>query len=207
MASRLLRFTLSERVIHWLVAVAFAVMLLSGTQVPGGAGLSSAMFDIHVGAAVVLVAGLLAVLVLGNGRALVRSAGEMVRLDRLDREWLSGAPARLASHDPAPPAGRFNAGQKVNALLSWFGLTVLYVSGIIVTFTGNVSPQNEIHSGMAVAMVVLIGGHVYMAVLNPATRHALRGMTIGDVDRDWAEHHHPRWDAVAGGDPVDPSSG
>ena len=69
--------------------------------------------------------------------------------------------------------------------------------------TGNVSPQNEIHSGMAVAMVVLIGGHVYMAVLNPATRHALRGMTLGHIDRDWAEHHHPRWDALVEGDPTD----
>jgi formate dehydrogenase subunit gamma len=206
MATRLLRFTVSERAVHWLVAVAFGVMLLSGTQVPGGAGLSSSMFDIHVGAAVVLVAGLLGVLVLGNGRALLRTAGDMVTIDRLDREWLSGVPARVVSREPAPPAGRFNAGQKVNALLSWFGLTVLYVSGIIVTFTGNVSPQNVIHSGMAVAMVVLIGGHVYMAVLNPATRHALRGMTIGDVDRDWAEHHHPRWDAVAGSDPADPPS-
>jgi hypothetical protein len=46
-----------------------------------------------------------------------------------------------------------------------------------------------------------------MAVLNPATRHALRGITIADVDRDWAEHYHPRWDAVAGGDPADPPSG
>jgi hypothetical protein len=46
-----------------------------------------------------------------------------------------------------------------------------------------------------------------MAVLNPATRHALRGMTIGDVDRDWAEHHHPRWDGVAGSGSPDPRSG
>ena len=204
MASRLRRFTVSERVVHWLVAVAFAIMLLSGTQVPGGAGLSSAMFDIHVGAAGALVAGLLGVLALGNGRSLVRTAREIVRFDRLDREWLLGAPARVVSRELAPPAGRFNAGQKMNALLSWLGLTVLYVSGMVVTFTGNVSPQNEIHSGMAVAMVVLIGGHMYMAVLNPATRHALRGITVGDVDRDWAEHHHPRWDAVAGSDPREP---
>ena len=32
-----------------------------------------------------------------------------------------------------------------------------------------------------------------MAVVNPSTRHALRGMTLGTVDRDWAAHHFPRW--------------
>jgi cytochrome b subunit of formate dehydrogenase len=32
-----------------------------------------------------------------------------------------------------------------------------------------------------------------MAVVNPSTRHALRGMTLGSVDREWARHHHPRW--------------
>jgi cytochrome b subunit of formate dehydrogenase len=44
-------------------------------------------------------------------------------------------------------------------------------------------------------MIVLIGGHVFMAALNPGTRHAMRGMIFGDVDREWAEHHHPRWRA------------
>jgi cytochrome b subunit of formate dehydrogenase len=42
-------------------------------------------------------------------------------------------------------------------------------------------------------LCVLVLGHVYLAVINPATRHALRGMTLGDVDRDWALHHHRKW--------------
>jgi cytochrome b subunit of formate dehydrogenase len=40
---------------------------------------------------------------------------------------------------------------------------------------------------------VLAAGHIFMAVVNPSTRHALRGMTLGTVDRDWAVHHDPRW--------------
>jgi cytochrome b subunit of formate dehydrogenase len=32
-----------------------------------------------------------------------------------------------------------------------------------------------------------------MAVVNPSTRHALRGMTLGGVNREWARHHHRRW--------------
>ena len=197
MPSRILRFTLSERVVHWLVAVAFATMLLSGTQVPHHWGLGSVYFDIHIGAAIVLAGGLLTIMLVGNGRALRRTAVELTRLDELDRRWLQRAPAHMLAREPAPPAGRFNGGQKVNAQLSWIGLVILYASGIAVAFIGNSPPENVIHSGMAVAMTGLIAAHVYMAVLNPATRHALRGMTVGDVDRSWAQHHHPRWSELA----------
>jgi formate dehydrogenase subunit gamma len=38
-----------------------------------------------------------------------------------------------------------------------------------------------------------VAGHLYLAVLHPATRHALRGMTLGDVDEDWARRHHSKW--------------
>ena len=40
---------------------------------------------------------------------------------------------------------------------------------------------------------MLVCGHLYMAVLNPATRHALRGITTGSVDAEWAAEHHPAW--------------
>ena len=32
-----------------------------------------------------------------------------------------------------------------------------------------------------------------MTRLYRSTGHALRGMTLGDVDRDWARRHHPKW--------------
>ena len=46
-----------------------------------------------------------------------------------------------------------------------------------------------------------------MAVINPSTRHALRGMTLGSVERSWAEHHFPRWvDEVDGETSDEPAS-
>ena len=57
------------------------------------------------------------------------------------------------------------------------------------------------HGLAAGAAAVLVAGHVYLAVIHPATRHALRGITLGSVRRDWAEQHHAEWvaalDAVA----------
>jgi cytochrome b subunit of formate dehydrogenase len=39
----------------------------------------------------------------------------------------------------------------------------------------------------------LLFGHLYRAVVNPSTRHAPRGMTLGTVDEDWAKRRHPKW--------------
>ena len=47
---------------------------------------------------------------------------------------------------------------------------------------------------MYVALALLVG-HLYLAVIHPATRHSLRGMTVGTVDERWARHHHPKWAA------------
>jgi formate dehydrogenase subunit gamma len=39
----------------------------------------------------------------------------------------------------------------------------------------------------------VLAGHVFLALINPTTRPALRGMLTGRVDRAWAVRHHPRW--------------
>jgi len=41
----------------------------------------------------------------------------------------------------------------------------------------------------------LLLGHLYLALIHPATRHSLRGMTRGTVREDWAKYHYPNWPA------------
>jgi cytochrome b subunit of formate dehydrogenase len=50
-----------------------------------------------------------------------------------------------------------------------------------------------VHVGLVVAVVPLVFGHMYMAILNPTTRVGLSGMVSGFVDREWARHHYSRW--------------
>ena len=45
--------------------------------------------------------------------------------------------------------------------------------------------------------VPLVVGHLYLALVHPATRHSLRGITLGTVRRDWARRHHADWDPDA----------
>jgi formate dehydrogenase subunit gamma len=203
-ARLLLRFTVSERAAHWLTAASFGVMLVTGTMMPHRWSISSVPFDLHVGAAMVLVAGLAMLVLAGNRRALRRTAGQLVTMEEGDAEWLRGAPVRAVQGGEPPPAGRFNAGQKVNFVLVSLGLAGLYATGLALLVLGR-GPQGPLHHLAAIAMVALIAGHVYMAVINPGTRHALRGITLGEVDGEWAAHHHPRWAADGAEDGAGPT--
>jgi formate dehydrogenase subunit gamma len=50
-----------------------------------------------------------------------------------------------------------------------------------------------LHDGLMYAAVVLLVGHLYLAVIHPTTRHALRGITLGTVSETWAQRHHAKW--------------
>jgi formate dehydrogenase subunit gamma len=50
-----------------------------------------------------------------------------------------------------------------------------------------------LHDGLMYVSLALLVGHLYLAVIHPATRHALRGITVGTVSEEWAEKHHAKW--------------
>jgi formate dehydrogenase subunit gamma len=192
---RVQRFTMSERAVHWLTAFAFFGLLVSGLVVGRRGIFHDVMYAWHLASAGVLVCGVALIVVAGNRRALGRTARELGSLHVEDREWLGAIPARLLEGAPEPPAARFNAGQKVNFVLVCILLAALYVSGVDTIVVG--THHNLIFGGHKVATIalgVLVAGHLYMAVVNRATRHALRGMLTGEVDREWAREHYPRWE-------------
>jgi cytochrome b subunit of formate dehydrogenase len=197
-AASILRFTCTERAVHWLTALAFFSMLGSGVLIGRSGGLHSLMYAWHLASAGVLVAGLVGLAAGGNRRALRGTARDLTRLQPGDREWLASVPQRLLDGAPEPPAARFNAGQKVNFILIGLLLAALFASGIQAVVVG---PHHNlifgVHKLATVGACILVGGHLFMALLNPATRPALSGMLTGDVDRDWAQSHHPLWVAAA----------
>jgi formate dehydrogenase subunit gamma len=199
---RIDRFTLTERLAHWLLAGAFFVMLGSGLALylPSLSNIVArpTAKAWHLWSAAVLGIGLVALIALGNRRALGRTALDLERLDRDDASWIVGAPGRFVTGEPAPPQGRFNAGQKLNAAITLGLMIVMAVTGLLLwygeqdtafRYAGTV----YVHDWGAWLLIVLVAGHMYLAVLHPATRHALRGMTVGDVDRKWAAQHHSKW--------------
>ena len=96
------------------------------------------------------------------------------------------------------PQGRFNAGQKVNAILTVAFALLFALSGFFLwlgerdhrfIFAGT----GTVHDLLTLFSVLLLVGHLYLALIHPSTRHALRGMTTGEVDEDWARRHHAKW--------------
>jgi formate dehydrogenase subunit gamma len=192
------RFSRTERAIHWVHASAFLVLLGSGLvlYLPRLSELISRrplVKDVHLFTAIVWAAALFLVVAVGDRRGLRRSLRELDLFDDDDRRWLLGKSA---------PQGRFNAGQKLNFWLTAAFALLFAVSGFLLWYGERdtrfrFASTIVLHDGLMYVALVLLIGHLYLAVLYPRTRHALRGMTLGSVREEWAREHHAKWVAEA----------
>ncbi len=196
------RFSPVERLLHWVNALGFFFLLVTGLilYLPSLSTLVARrqlLQSLHFWGGVGWLAALALVVVLG-GRRLLQTARELERFDRDDLRWLRGRKT---------PQGRFNAGQKVNAALTAAFAVLFGLSGLLLWF-GEQDTRLRfastviLHDGLMYVSLVLLVGHLYLALIHPATRHALRGMTLGDVRIEWARRHHPKW-TPPGDDRVD----
>ena len=188
------RFGPTERALHWVHAAGFLAMLATGLvlYLPVLSELvarRNLVKNVHLLAAVAWVLALAVVLVVGD-RARVRADWrEIESFDADDRRWLRGGRA---------PQGRFNAGQKVNTILTVSFALLFVVSGSMLWLGERdhgfiLDGTGTVHELLTLGSVGLLVGHLYLAVIHPTTRHALRGMTLGDVREDWAHAHHSKW--------------
>ncbi|MDJ0463370.1 cytochrome b/b6 domain-containing protein [Streptomyces sp. H27-C3] len=127
---------------------------------------------------------------------------DLRRLNRFgphDRRWLRAALRRDHRH-ASRPAGKFNAGQKLYA--GWVAGAVLVMlgTGLLMWFT-DLAPllwrtsATFVHDWLALAMGLVVAGHIGMALMRPESR---RGMRTGTVDRRWARAEHPLWEKEMG---------
>jgi formate dehydrogenase subunit gamma len=185
------RFSRSERTFHWVNATFFLYLLGTGLvlylpRLSALFGRRPLIKDLHFWGGIGWVAALAAIALLGDTRGLLRTMRELETLDHR----------------------RFNPGQKVNAILN-AAIMLLFVASGLLLWLGERDTrfrlQNTVtlHDVLMYGALALLVGHLYLAVLHPATRHALRGMTRGTVSEDWARRHHPHWEVA----PPDPGEG
>jgi formate dehydrogenase subunit gamma len=188
------RFSRTERLLHWVNALGFLVLLGSGLilylpSLAVAVGRRPFVKDVHFWSGIGWISALALVALLGDRRGLLRTARELDLFTADDRRWLRGRPA---------PQGRFNAGQKLNAALTAAFAVLFFASGLLL-WLGERDTRFRfastvlLHDGLMYVSLVLLLGHLYLAVIHPATRHALRGMIIGTVDEQWAAQHHTDW--------------
>jgi formate dehydrogenase subunit gamma len=188
------RFSRTERSVHWIHAGAFFVLLGTGLvlyvpRLSAAVARRPLIKDTHIYTALAWIVLLAVVVMLGDRRGLRRTLRDLDRFDDDDRLWL-----RLKRR----PQGRFNAGQKVHAALVASSAFLFGVSGFLL-WLGERDTRFRwastilLHDGLMYASLILLMGHLYLALIYPATRHALRGITVGSVRRDWAVEHHRKW--------------
>ena len=175
------RFSRTERTLHWVNATGFLFLLGTGLilylpRLSVLVGRRPLIKDMHFWAGIGWITSLVLVILLGDRRGLLRTAREIEVLR----------------------PSRFNVGQKINAILSAAFAVLFLVSGLLLWLgerdtTFRFASTVILHDGLLYASLVLLLGHLYLALIHPATRHALRGMVLGNVREDWARQHHARW--------------
>lgn len=199
------RFTRTERSLHWIHAAAFFVLLGSGLvlylpPLSTAVGRRPLVKDIHWWTAVSWAGAMLLVALLGNRRAVLRAAREIDAFDVDDRRFLRG--------NLKAPQGRFNAGQKVNTILTAAFAVLFAVSGALLWLgerdhAFQLAGTVFLHDALMYVSLVLLVGHLYLAVIYPRTRHAMRGITLGMVREEWAREHHAKWVADLDAEPAE----
>ena len=199
---RILRFNAIERLAHWLTATAFIVLAITGLNFIFGKRLLMPLIGAdafgswsqwakytHDFFAWGFMLGVLVILVVWVWDNLP---------DRYDANWLKhGGGMFDKSNSTHPPAGRFNAGQK---LIFWsvvLGGAALSVSGIFMLFPFAFTDVNgmqlaqTIHAIVGVLMIAVIIAHIYIGSLG--MEGAFDAMESGTVDLNWAKQHHSAW--------------
>jgi formate dehydrogenase subunit gamma len=215
------RFSGIERIAHWLLASSFILLALTGLNLLFGRSalipligreafsaitIAGKFIHNYVAFAFMLALVLVAVLWVAHNFP-----------NRHDIVWLlRGGGFFGGGH---PKARKFNAGQKIIfwlvilcgisiSLSGWalmnpfqtamFSETfVLFNSLFGTTLPTDLTPIQEQqyqalwHTVMAVFMIVVIIGHIYIGTVG--MEGALSAMTSGEVDTNWAREHHSLW--------------
>jgi formate dehydrogenase subunit gamma len=196
---KILRFKAFERFSHWLTAVSFVILGLTGLNITFGKLLllpvvgPDTFSDIsvlakyaHNFASFAFMAGLVLIIVIFFKENLPA---------KVDLDWVKQGGGFIKGKHA--PAGKFNPGEK---LVYWFSLAAgigVSLSGILLLFPfyGTDIPDMQIaqglHAVVAVLFIALILGHIYIGTLG--MEGAFEAMGTGEVDLNWAKEHHDLW--------------
>ncbi len=194
------RFNLFERSNHWMVAVSFILIALTGLLLLYGqfglkplmdvqtyADLAAASAWAHMVLAVPFVLGVATMFALWLRHNLIT---------RRDLAWLRRG-GFIGDPDKQPAAPKFNAGQKLIFWLVVLGTLLLLASGVTLMlpffWTGYDGMQlvQLAHAVGGLLMIGVIIAHIYIGTIG--MERAIDAMWSGQVDRAWAREHHRLW--------------
>lgn len=211
------RFNSLERFAHWLTATAFIILGLTGLNVTYGRYLllpvmGAETFTLFAQWAKYFHNYMSFAFVLGLVLMFVQWVVFNFPSIR-DIRWIAqGGGIFGKAH---PPAGKFNAGQKLifwvtivgGALMAGTGYAMMFpfyeAPGSLAQYSGTMQGLQFVtflHGLFAVLMIAMIFGHIYIGTIG--MQGAFWSMGTGKVDTNWAKQHHSVW-----ADKVVPKSG
>lgn len=190
------RYCAAERINHWMVAVCFVLLAISGLAffypaffwLTGVFGTPQLARIVHPFVGVVMV--------LAFARQFFRYAQHNL-INKEDVTWMMSVREVMKGNEVGD-IGRYNGGQKGMFWVMVLCMILLLVSGVIAWrpyFAGYfpipvIRVALLVHAASALVLIASIIVHVYAALWVQGT---IRAMVEGVVTHAWARKHHPRW--------------
>ena len=206
-----LRYAFKERLNHWVAAVSYLYLLGTGLAIWSpwlfvwlaplfGGGQFTRMS--HPWAGLIFVASVFYMFEMWR---------RQMRFQQVDREWWENLHYYITNQDDKmPPAGRYNAGQKLLFWTFFYASIVLLLTGLVLWFTDSLPWSLRwlryasvlLHPAAAMLTIGNFMIHIYMGVF--AERGAFGSVIRGDVSLAFAKRYHPGWYEEIVGSPEPP---
>lgn len=195
----LVRFNAYERFMHWMTAVCFVILALSGLNITFGKALLLPLIGPESFTAVSQWGKyahnyLSFPFTIGVVMILLTWLGSNIP-NRQDVQWLKRGGGIIGKDHP--PAGHFNAGQKAIYWAVVIAGTLMAISGYMLMFPFYVTDvagmqwAQIVHGVVGVLFVAIMLAHIYIGTIG--MEGAFEAMGSGEVDVNWAKQHHATW--------------
>ena len=194
------RFSPADRYAHWLMAISWTILAVTGLIISFGKDLLLPVigYTLFAWLAVLsknlhnFVGPILIIAVPWMFFQYLRDNG----VGASDFKWFGNILGYFRGKET--PSRRFNAGEKI---VFWLVLTILttilVLTGLILNFPnygqGRAAMQNASMIHMVAAYIAMGLGAVHIYLGTIGVRGAYRAMRFGEVSEHWAEHHHELW--------------
>ena len=196
---KIIRFNGFERSVHWMTAVCFIVLALTGLNITFGKQLllpalgpdtfaawsqwakyAHNFVGVPFSLGVVVIFLMWVAWTIPNGN---------------DIKWLMAGGGIIGSEHL--PTGRFNAGQKVFYWIVVLAGVAVSVTGYLMLFPfyaidiAGMQLAQIIHAVTGLLFVAVMLAHIYIGTIG--MEGAYESMAVGEVDLNWAKQHHSGW--------------
>ncbi len=195
----ILRFNVFERFVHWLTAVSFVILAITGLNITFGRSLilpwlGASAFSTwsewakysHNYVSFAFTVGVVLMFLIWVANNIPTGA---------DVEWFKGGGGMFGGKEP--PADKFNGGEKLIFWIAMIGGSLVIASGFVLLFpfygtsVSGMQLAEIVHSVVAVLYVAAMFTHIYMGTIG--VEGAFEAMAEGTVDANWAKERHSLW--------------